>query len=352
MDKQTKKITTFGYKFWETDRTDVQYVHCTSESQLLKEFLTFWAYNYPDAVTGWNIDQFDIPYLINRINKVVGEDYSKKLSPWNRIREKSFFEKGREQQTFVIEGVAILDYIDLYKKFTYSNQESYKLDHIAFVELGERKLENPGETFKEFYESHWYTFVSYNIRDSELVDRLEEKMKLIELIITLAYMAKINYEEVFSPVGMWDAIIYNHLRSKKVAIPQKVFNSGNSKYEGAFVKDPIVGFHKYIASFDLASLYPHLIMNYNMSPETLSPVQISCTVDDLLYKKIDTAFVKENNMALTANGWCYHRDKKGFLPELMQKLYNDRSAYKKQMLKCEQEYELVKVEIAKRGLKI
>lgn len=344
MDKQTKGITTFGYKPWQTDRTDVRYVYCTSESQLLKEFLTFWDYNHPDAITGWNIDQFDIPYLINRIDKVLGEKYTKKLSPWNRIREKKFFEMGREKQTFVIEGVAILDYLDLYKKFTYTTQESYKLDHIAFIELGERKLENPGDTFKEFYESYWDTFVSYNIRDSELVDRLDAKMKLLELIITLAYMAKINYEEVFSPVGMWDAIIYNHLRDKKIAIPQKVSNSSNTKYEGAFVKDPLVGFHRYVASFDLASLYPHLIMNYNMSPETLSHVQIPCTVDDLLYKKIDTSVVKENDLSLTANGWCYHRDKKGFLPELMQKLYNDRSAYKKQMLKCEQEYEHNKTE--------
>ena len=344
MDKQTKNITTFGYKFWETDRTDVHYVHCTSESQLLKEFLTFWSYNYPDAVTGWNIDQFDIPYLVNRINNVLGEEYSKKLSPWSRLRERTFFEKGRQQQTYNIEGVAILDYLELYRKFTYTTQESYKLDHIAFVELGERKLENPGDTFKEFYESYWDTFVSYNIRDSELVDRLEDKMKLLELIITLAYMAKINYEEVFSPVGMWDAIIYNHLRDKKIAIPQKVFNGGNTKFEGAFVKEPIVGFHKYIASFDLASLYPHLMMNYNMSPETLSPLQLPCTVDELLYKKIDTSIVKENNLALTANGWCYRKDKKGFLPELMQKMYNDRSAFKKQMLKCEQEYEHNKTE--------
>jgi DNA polymerase elongation subunit (family B) len=338
-DNKTKEITTFGSKPYVHSRDDVTYKYFDTESRMLKEFIIWWQDNCPDVVTGWNINFFDIPYLIRRIINVHGEELAKKISPWGLINERKITIKGTEEITYDIQGVAMLDYLDLYKKYTYQAQESYRLDHIAFVELGERKRENPGNSFKEFYTNYWQEFVDYNIQDVVIVDKLEDKMKLIELQLTMAYNAKINYEDVFSQVRMWDAIIYNHLRNKGIVIPQNLSSRKDAQFEGAYVKDPLVGLHKWVASFDLNSLYPHLIMQYNISPETLLDGRETVNVDYLLEQKFDTTTLKRRDVAMTANGVCYTKEKQGFMPELMEKMYNDRSKFKKKMLKVQQEYE-------------
>jgi len=338
-DNKTKQITTFGSKPYVHSRDDVTYKYFDTESRMLKEFIIWWQDNCPDVVTGWNINFFDIPYLIRRIINVHGEELAKKISPWGLINERKITIKGTEEITYDIQGVAMLDYLDLYKKYTYQAQESYRLDHIAFVELGERKRENPGNSFKEFYTDYWQEFVDYNIQDVVIVDKLEDKMKLIELQLTMAYNAKINYEDVFSQVRMWDAIIYNHLRNKGIVIPQNLSSRKDAQFEGAYVKDPLVGLHKWVASFDLNSLYPHLIMQYNISPETLLDGRETVNVDYLLEQKFDTTGLKRRDVAMTANGVCYTKEKQGFMPELMEKMYNDRSKFKKKMLKVQQEYE-------------
>jgi len=338
-DNKTKQITTFGSKPYAHSREDVTYKYFDTESRMLKEFIIWWQDNCPDVVTGWNINFFDIPYLIRRIINVHGDELAKKISPWGLINERKITMKGNEEITYDIQGVAMLDYLDLYKKYTYQAQESYRLDHIASVELGDKKKENPGTSFKDFYTNHWDTFVDYNIHDVVLVDKLEDKMKLIELQLTMAYNAKINYEDVFSQVRMWDAIIYNHLRNKGIVIPQNLSSRKDAQFEGAYVKDPLVGLHKWVASFDLNSLYPHLIMQYNISPETLLEGRETVNVDYLLEQKFDTTTLKRRDVAMTANGVCYTKEKQGFMPELMEKMYNDRSKFKKKMLKVQQEYE-------------
>ena len=338
-DNKTKNIVTFGRRPIGNSG-DVDYRCYEDEAQMLKEFLVYWQENCPDVVTGWNINFFDIPYLIRRIEYVLGESFAKKISPWDMIRERKVAMKGSEELTYDIQGVAMLDYIDLYKKYTYTAQESYRLDHIAFVELGDQKLDHSEYgTFKDFYTQNWKKFVAYNIHDVRLVDKLEDKMKLIELQLTMAYNAKINYEDVFSQVRMWDAIIYNHLRDKGVVIPQNTGNRKAEKFEGAYVKDPLIGLHKWVASFDLNSLYPHLIMQYNISPETMLEGRETVNVDYLLEQKIDLSEIKERNVCMTANGVCYTKDKLGFMPELMATMYANRSKFKKQMLKAEQEYQ-------------
>ena len=339
-DLASKQVITWGTAAFNNYRDDVDYRQFTTESGLLKDFIFWWQANCPDVITGWNTDFFDVPYLVRRIDAVLGETFSKKLSPWGVINERKTFIKGTEEIHYTIAGVSQLDYLQLYKKFTYTKQESYRLDYIAEQELGDKKKENPGESFKDFYTDHWQQFVEYNIHDVELVDQLEDKMRLIELCLTMAYNAKINYEDVFSQVRMWDAIIYNHLRDKNIVIPQKN-NSGNkdTQFEGAYVKDPLVGQHKWVASFDLNSLYPHLIMQYNISPETLLEGRLPVNVEKLLAKEVDTSYAVENNVALTANGVMYSKEQQGFMPELMEKMYKDRSMYKKQMLKVQQEYE-------------
>lgn len=336
-DNHHKQIVTFGSRPYMTDRKDVKYMFCKDEADLLKTFVVFWSNNYPDVVTGWNINGFDIPYLVNRIRLVIGDEYVKRMSPWGIVNDKkAYVGGGTSIQSYTFVGISVLDYMDLYKKFTYTNQESYALNYIASVELNKKKLENPEDNFKDFYTNHWKTFVDYNIHDTELVDMLEDKMKLIELIYTLAYSSKINYEDVFSPVRMWDAIIFNYLYERKIAIPLKEENGKSEVFEGAYVKDPIVGPHKWVASFDLNSLYPHLIMQYNMSPETLTDTRIDTNVDKLLTK---TPMNVPVGLSTSGNGWCYTKDTKGFLPALMEEMYNNRSKFKKQMLKAEQEYE-------------
>lgn len=338
-DNKTKEIVTFSTRPFSGNTDHVDYRCFRDEYTMLKEFLIYWQTNVPDVVTGWNINFFDIPYLVRRIDRILGDSMSTKLSPWNLIKERRVAVMGREELSYDINGVAVLDYLDLYKKFTYSAQESYRLDHIASVELGERKLENPGDSFKEFYTKYWDTFVEYNIHDVRLVDKLEDKMKLIELMLTMAYNAKINYEDVYSQVRMWDAIIYNHLREKKIVIPQKSHSHKSVAFEGAYVKDPLIGQHKWVASFDLNSLYPHLIMQYNISPEMLTDIRMPVSVNELLDKSVDLSIAKEENLSVTANGWCYRKDQRGFMPELMDKMYKDRSRFKKEMLKVQQQYE-------------
>lgn len=339
-DYTKKKIITFTTRPFETDREDVRVEYSRTEQLMLQNFAFFWKDNCPDVVTGWNIEGFDIPYLVNRMMKVCGESYVNRLSPWEMVKDKKIrvnADKTIDSYSFV--GIAFLDYLALYKKFTYTNQESYRLDHIAHVELGERKLENPEDNFKDFYTKHWDTFVKYNIHDVELVDKLEDKMRLIELAYTLAYSSKINYEDVYSPVRMWDVIIYNYLKERNIVIPLKQSSDKFEAFEGAYVKDPLVGPHKWVASFDLNSLYPHLIMQYNMSPETLTDTRLNVDVEKLLDKSVDTSYAHQKDLALTANGWCYRKDVKGFLPALMEEMYSNRSKFKKMMLKAEQEYQ-------------
>ena len=147
----------------------------------------------------------------------------KRFSPWGLVTEDEVYIQGRRNISYDVGGITQLDYLDLYKKFTYTNQESYRLDHIASVELGQKKLDHSSEfdTFKDFYTKGWQKFVEYNIIVVELVDRLEDKMKLIELAVTMALDAKVNFVDVFYQVRMWDTIIYNYLKQRKIVIPPK-----------------------------------------------------------------------------------------------------------------------------------
>ena len=313
----------------------IRYINCPNEEQLLKSFIDDWASNYPDIVTGWNSRFFDIPYLMNRIIRILGEKYANKLSPWGWFKENEVTLVGnRKHQVYELVGISSIDYMDAYKKFTYVNQESYSLNHIAYAELGEKKLDySEASTLHELYKTNFQKFVDYNVHDVILVERLEEKMKLMEMIISLAYMAKCNFNDVFSPVKMWDCIIYNHLREQKIVIPPKKHEQKSEAYEGAYVKEPQLGRHKWVCSFDLNSLYPHLIMQYNISPETLLKMYPrDKMVEALLEGEIDTQFLKDQNMTMTPNGSLYTRKKQGFLPALMEKMYTDRVKYKKMMI--------------------
>ena len=311
-----------------------------TEHEMLNHFIGWWAENTPDILTGWNVNLYDVPYIARRVNRVLGEKWMKSLSPWNRANEREIYVQGRKNYAYDISGVNILDYLDLYRKFTYSNQESYRLDHIAFVELGQRKVDHSEyENFKDFYTRDWQKFMEYNIQDVELIDRLEDKMKLLELAITMAYDAKVNFEDVYSQVRMWDTMIYNYLSDRNVVVPPRKGAKKDEKYAGAYVKEPIPGKYDWVVSFDLNSLYPHLIMQYNISPETLVEERHpTATVDRILEETLDI----NGDYCVCANGAQYRKDVHGFLPEMMQTIYNERKIYKKRMLTAKQDLEHAK----------
>jgi len=338
-DSHTGRITVFGSRPYKSTDADVDYLEFKTEVGLLKAFLHYWISNFPDVITGWNVQLFDMPYIIKRIERIIGEKESKMISPWKSILYREIYIKGRKQIAYDISGISCLDYLELYKKFTYTNQESYRLDHICSVELGAKKLDHSEfDTFKEFYTKDWKKFVDYNIVDVRLVDQLDDKMKLIELAITMAYDAKVNFEDVYSQVRMWDNIIYVYLSKRNLVIPPKHESRKDNKYAGAYVKEPIPGIYDWVVSFDLNSLYPHLIMQYNLSPETLLDHRHpTATVDRLLNSEIDISYME--GKTLCANGTYYDTTKRGFLPELMDKIYQERTIYKKRMLKAKQEYE-------------
>jgi len=340
-DYASKQIRTWGVGPFENKQKNVMYKSFATERDLLNDFIAWWMTedNTPEVVTGWNIELYDIPYLVRRMDRVLGEKLMKRMSPWGLVTEREVFINGRKHISYDVGGITQLDYLNLYKKFTYKAQESYRLDYIAEVELGQKKLDHSEfDTFKDFYTKGWKKFVEYNIIDVELVDRMEDKMKLIELAITMAYDAKANYADVFSQVRMWDTIIYNYLKKRNIVIPPKERSDKDSKYAGAYVKEPIPGMYDWVVSFDLNSLYPHLIMQFNVSPETLvEEKHPTVTVDKILNQELTFEMYKD--YAVCANGAMFRKDVRGFLPELMEKIYKDRTIYKKKMLTAKQQYE-------------
>jgi|TARA_B100001971_G_scaffold172429_1_gene165038 DNA polymerase elongation subunit (family B) len=336
--------STNEYHVWGTggyvphDQTKkIFYNECDDEDDLIENFLQWWETNYPHIITGWNCKFFDIPYLVNRIT-YLGKKPAR-LSPVGVLNDRNVVIAGRENQFYTLVGISTLDYIDLYKKFTYKVRESYRLDYIGSVELGMKKVSVEDVQGYDLYKTNYQKFIEYNIRDVEIVERLEEKMKLLELVITLAYESKINFEDVFSPVRTWDAIIYNFLKKKNIIIPQPVEQDDRKDIIGAYVKEPHAGLHKWVVSFDLNSLYPHLIQQYNISPETKCGMKDDITVDKLLDQKLDTTFLKENKQCMTPNGQCFTNEIKGFLPQLMEDMYNERVEFKKKMLQEQQKLE-------------
>ena len=336
-DSYTGRIVVFGARPFDNTDSEVDYMHFRTEESMMSAFLQYWNENYPDVITGWNVQLFDIPYIARRVTRILGEKAAKSLSPWKLISSREIYIKGRKQIAYDLPGISTLDYLELYRKFTYTNQESYRLDHICLVELGERKLDHSEyDTFKEFYEKNWQKFIEYNIHDVRLVDKLDNKMKLLDLAFTMAYDAKVNYEDVFSQVRMWDNYIYCELNKRKIAIPPKRDALKDAKYAGAYVKEPKAGRYDWVVNFDLNSLYPHLIMQYNISPETLTDDRHpTVTVDKILQQEVEI----DGDLAVCANGAQYKKDTQGFLPLMMQKMYDSRVIFKKKMIKAKQQYE-------------
>jgi len=332
---KTKTITNI-------DPEDIKFIKFDTEVQLLRYFVDLWKQGgYPDIVTGWNVEFFDISYIVTRILRLCGETKANELSPWRSIQKqvREFF--GKPQTTYKISGVAVIDYMDAFKKFgyKYGPQESYKLDHIAHVVLGEKKLDySEYGNLTALYEQNPQLYLDYNLKDTQLIQRMEDETGLLSLVMTVAYGGGVNYGDAFGTVGIWETTIYRRLIKDKVVPPLKK-GPGQRAGElvGGYVKDPQVGMHPWVVSFDLNSLYPHLMLQYNMSPETYDRDRREYVTQDLVLK--GEYFNNDPSVAVTANGVCFRKDKLGIIPEIIDEYYNNRSQIKKQMLAVEQQLE-------------
>lgn len=316
---------TFGLGDFTPQNKFQNYLKCNDEYELLEKFLSFLDKMQPDVITGWNVRFFDIPYLVGRINKILGEGAAKRLSFWKYIREKIVILNGKENKTYDLYGTSIIDYYEIYKKNVLEPRESYTLDFIAETELGENKIPFDG-SFHEFYTHHHQKFVEYNIQDTYLVDKLEAKLKLIELTLSVAYFGHVNYIDVLSQVRTWDTIIYNYLKNKNIIVPQKKTSLKEEQFVGAYVKNPKVGFHKWVVSFDVNSLYPSIIRFLNIGVESKTSEKRNFIIDSVLQTN---SYDYDKDYTIGCNGVTYRKDKVSFYSELVEKLFNDRVKFRK-----------------------
>ena len=337
----------WGLKEYDPDKCPIEgieaihYKQCKDETELLLDWLSYWhdPRSCPDVVTGWNTRLFDFPYLINRVKNIIGGDVYKKFSPWGVVDQREIIIAGRPNVAYEMMGIQQLDYYDLFRKFgyAYGTLESYKLDHVAFIVLGDKKLSyDEVGNLQNLYKQDHQLYIDYNIKDVQLIDRLEEKMGLITLAITMAYRGGVNFSETFGTTSIWDSIIYRLLFKEQVAVPPKKA-SVKEKYPGAFVKEPMTGMHKWVCSFDLNSLYPNIIVQYNMSPETiiegsLSGVNVDSILDGYHFKQ-------QNDFAVAASGLQFRKDQQGIIPKIIKQYYDERRVIKNRMLEAQQEYQ-------------
>lgn len=339
---RTYGLTNLQNDLWVPENSDesiravaakVKYRLFIHEADLLQAFLDDWSSDYPHTISGWNSEGFDIPYLINRMNQLLGEDETKKLSPWNMLKTRAGKDKfGNAVIKHNIVGIGQLDYMELYIKHTFENQEFYTLDHIAYVELKENKLDySEVKSLHELWKKNYQKFIDYNIKDVELILRLEEKLNLFGIVFDITYFSLINYEDTFSPVKTWDAIINTHLANKNIIVPFDNHGNKSEHFAGAYVKTPKTGLYKWIVSFDLASLYPSIIRQWNIGPETLiSSANYGDHVEQLLKQEVQL----DGKSSYAANGVSFDNTNQSFMSELMEWLYNERKAAKQKSFEC------------------
>jgi len=325
----------------DVDPEDIEFTMFQSEDDLLRHFKRIWVNDYPDIVTGWNVEYFDIQYIITRMISLFGEEWVKDLSPWRNIRQtgREFF--GKMQNTYLISGITVVDYMDAFKKFgyKYGPQESYKLDHIAHVVLGEKKLDySDYGNLTNLYEQNPQLYLDYNLKDTWLIQRFEDETGLLSLVMTVAYGGGVNYSDAFGTVGIWETTLYRRL-IKEGRVPPIKGGPGERAGElvGGFVKDPKVGMHPWVVSFDLNSLYPHLMLQYNMSPETYIEDRREYVSQEMVLN--DKYHNDDSSVSVCANGVCFTNEFKGVIPDIIDEYYGNRKIIKQNMLKVEQAIE-------------
>jgi DNA polymerase elongation subunit (family B) len=330
--RRRNQTVTLGYKDYTPKSESVVYIKCKDEHELLLKFIKVWEAFDLDVISGWNVEFFDIPYIVNRITMLLGQDAAARLSPWKMMQEHEIVIRGKSNQTYVPLGITILDYQHLYKKFSFSNSEDWKLNTIAHKELGEKKVDySEFEDIFELYEKDFVKFIDYNIHDVDLVYKLEEKCKFIELVFYLAYDAKVNYNDTLATVKPWDVIIHNELMNDKICVPPKEVKHMDRELVGGYVKEVKPGMYNWVLSFDFDSLYPHIIMLLNIGPDTIAGKGWSpgWTVASALatgFSHVDLP--NKGDYALGANLTQFRKDRQSILSKLMESKYKDRKEFK------------------------
>jgi len=315
------------------------------EYDLLNAFFRKYLEIQPTILTGWNVEFFDVTYLYNRAQQVLGSDIASSLSPINIVQWSDF------QDRYKIAGVSVLDYLTLYKKYTFSERSSYRLDAIAELEVGEKKVAYEG-TLNDLYENDLTTFVEYNLQDVKLIQRIDDKLDFIEIARGLAHLGHCPYEDVFMSSRYLEGAILVYLKKQNIIAPNKNYNRkklNGEKFEGAFVQEPIKGKHDWVYDLDITSMYPSCIMSLNISPETKLGKIEGWNPEEFIRKdnKKTYSFMKGNKLlnrftetelknmldnediSIATNGVIYRKDKTGLLPALLKKWFNERVEYRK-----------------------
>jgi DNA polymerase elongation subunit (family B) len=317
----------------------------SSEKELIQKFFELLRKEDIDVLTGWNVKLFDIPYIIGRARLFFDDKEIQSWLPFNLIKERETNIGGTDYRLFEFPGYTTLDYMDLYKKFSGTSQESYALNFIAKAELDEQKLDYAEYgSLREFYTKDFQRFAEYNIQDVELIEKLENKLRLIDLAVSIAYEAKIPFDVVFFATRIWGTICCDYLLRKDIIPPIQTSYAKDDQFVGAYVKDVAPGLYKNVVSFDATSLYPSIIMGWNISPETCIKKDASLSADDFLRskKKQIPSLVEEasdQNACLACNGSMFTNNILGFIPILIERTFNQRKEAKNKMLELEKEYE-------------
>ena len=345
-DSLKHRFTTWGLTEITTPIDNCKYIHCNNEVDLLEKFIEYIEKDHPDIITGWNTEFFDIPYIVNRVSNILGEEAIKRLSPVGNVYKRSVTGQfGKEQDKFYIKGIACIDYLDIYKKFSIGLRESYKLDSIAEHELGEKKVDYGNTNLSALADEDWQLFVEYNIQDVNLIVQMEDKLHYLELLRMLAYVGCTTLESAMGTLSTITGAIVMKGRESDVVIPTFVKdNIEHQRYEGAYVGEPQRGFQEDILSFDANSLYPNTMISLNLSPETKVGSIISKDDETVTVKHIDgqiftlknkafMKFVNDEKISISKAKVLFTQAKKGIVPEIVDRLYQQRVDIKTELKK-------------------
>ena len=348
-DTLASKYTTWGLGEYTSKADDHKYIECQSERELLVRFVDFISHDYPDVLSGWNSEFFDIPYIINRIKRVIGDEYAERLSPVEVIYSREILSNfGKYNTRWHIKGLSCVDYLDVYKKFSTGLRESYKLDAIAEYELGDKKIDYGNTNLSSLADDNWELFVDYNIQDVRLLVKMEEKLRYLELLRMLAYTGLTLLENAMGTLNVITGAAVIEARKTDRVVPtfQKI-DLVHERYEGAYVGEPIRGFQDQIVSFDLNSLYPSIMISLNLSPETKMGT-FTTSGDSVALKKVTgkTSTVSKANFAkaindldlsITKSNAIFSQKKKGIFPTIVDNFYKERVKIKKRITKLKRE---------------
>ena len=349
-DSLNRHYYTFGLKDFENKDDDVTYIKCASERELFQKFVEYVETDYPDIMSGWNSEFFDLPYILNRCTRILGEEWTNRLSPSGKVYSRSIRGQfGQEQMRWYVEGVSLIDYLDVYKRFSVGVKESYKLDAIGESELGEKKVDFGNMNLATLADNDWQTFVEYNIQDVRLLTKLEDKLKYTELIKMLAYVGLTSFEAAMGSLSVINGATAVRARQRNQFVPSFIRNEDTGKNPGAYVGEPLKGFQENIISFDANSLYPNVMISLNMSPETKVGKIEDKNNTDIVIRHVNgqvfnishqkfVEFCKKEEIAISKANVLFTQKRKGVMPEILDYYYGKRVEIKKELQKYRQEY--------------